>query len=262
MDLQLTGRTVLVTGGSSGVGLATVTGLLDEGANVVTCARRLDVLEKALADAGAPQDRVLAAACDVRRGAEVDRLVRAGVDRFGGLDGLVNNAGQSRMLPLSEATLADFADELDLKFASVLNTTGAALSHLQASGIGAVVTVNAVLARQPDPRLVTTSAARAGLLNLTKSMSVEYAPLGIRVNSVCLGLIDTGQWRRRYEANGTELDYTDWERELAADRGVALGRFGTADEVAAMVVTLLSPRASYVTGAALDVCGGVARYVA
>jgi len=262
MDLQLSGRTVLVTGGSSGVGLATVAALLAEGANVVTFARRHDVLEKALADIGARGDRVLAASGDVRSARDVQRVVDAGVRRFGGLDGVVNNAGQSRMKPLAEATLADFTDELDLKFASVLNTTRAALPHLRESEVASVVTINAVLARQPETRLVTSAAARAGLLNLTKSMSIEYAAEGIRVNSVCLGLIDTGQWRRRYEESGTAQTYAEWERDLAADRGIGLGRFGTADEVAAMVVTLLSPRASYVTGAALDVCGGVARYVA
>lgn len=262
MDLQLSGRTVLVTGGSSGVGLATVAALLAEDANVVTCARRLDVLEKALADIGARGDRVLAKACDVRKPAAVATLVRSGVRRFGGLDGVVNNAGQSRMLGLADATAADFRDELDLKFSSVLNTMDSALPHLRCSEVASVVTINAVLARQPEPKLVTTSAARAGLLNLTKSMSIEYAADGVRVNSVCLGLIDTGQWRRRFEASGSELSFEEWERDLAADRGIALGRFGTADEVAALVVTLLSPRASYVTGAALDVCGGVSRYVA
>jgi len=262
MDLQLSQRTVLVTGGSSGVGLATVAALLAEGAQVVTCARRSDVLEKALADIGARADRVLAVGCDVRNRDDVDRMVAAGTRRFGGLDGVVNNAGQSRMKPLADATTADFADELDLKFASVLNTTRAALPHLRASDAAAIVTVNAVLARQPEPRLVTTSAARAGLLNLTKSMALEYAADDIRVNSVCLGLIDTGQWRRRYEASGSDLSYPEWEHTLAHDRGVALGRLGRPDEVAAMILTLLSPRASYVTGAALDVCGGVARYVA
>lgn len=262
MDLQLRDRTVLVTGGSSGVGLATVRALVDEGANVVTCARRLDVLEKTLADVGATGDRVLAGACDVRVPSAVDALVRSAVEQFGGLDGVVNNAGQSRMKPLAEVTMADFADEFDLKFASVLNTTAAALPFLRTSSAAAIVNLNAVLARQPEPRLVTTSAARAGLLNLTKSMALEYAADGIRVNSVCLGLVDTGQWRRRYDESGAANSFEEWEKEIAADRGIALGRFGTAEEVAAMVVTLLSPRASYVTGAALDVCGGVARYIA
>jgi NAD(P)-dependent dehydrogenase (short-subunit alcohol dehydrogenase family) len=191
----------------------------------------------------------------------VGRLLGDAETVFGGLDGVVNNAGQSRMKPLAEATVADFRDELDLKFSGVLNTTTRALPLLRRSSAAAVVNVNAVLAKQPEPRLVTTSAARAGLLNLTKSMALEYAADGIRVNSVCLGLVDTGQWRRRYDDARTELTFDQWEREIAADRGIALGRFGTADEVAAMVVTLLSPRASYVTGASLDVCGGVARYV-
>jgi NAD(P)-dependent dehydrogenase (short-subunit alcohol dehydrogenase family) len=261
MDLQLNDHTVLVTGGSSGVGLATVRALLDEGASVVTCARRLDVLEKALADVGAPPDRVLARSCDVRDERAVARLLEEAATRFGGLDGLVNNAGQSRMKPLAEATMADFRDELELKFSGVLNTVAQALPLLRRSSAAAVVNVNAVLAKQPEPRLVTTSAARAGLLNLTKSMALEYAADGIRVNSVCLGLVDTGQWRRRYDASATDLSFSQWEREIAVDRGIALRRFGTADEVAAMVVTLLSPRASYVTGASLDVCGGVARYV-
>jgi NAD(P)-dependent dehydrogenase (short-subunit alcohol dehydrogenase family) len=261
MDLGLTGRTVLVTGGSSGVGLATVAGLLGEGANVVTCARRLDALTDALGSIGAPPERVLAASCDVREEDAVAGLVEQAVRRFGGLDGLVNNAGQSRMKPLAEATMDDFRDELELKFASVLNTVTAALPHLRESPAAAIVNVNAVLAKQPEPRLVTTSAARAGLLNLTKSMAFEYAPYGVRVNSVCLGLVDTGQWRRRYEAAGTQASFAEWEKEIAAARGVALRRFGSTDEVAAMVITLLSPRASYVTGASLDVCGGVARYV-
>jgi NAD(P)-dependent dehydrogenase (short-subunit alcohol dehydrogenase family) len=262
MDLQLRDRTVLVTGGSSGVGLATVRLLLEEGARVVTCARRLDVLEKAMAELGAPSDGVLLRACDVREADSVRELVSAAQQRFGALDGLVTNAGQSRMLPLGQATLEDFRDELELKFAGVLNPITEALPLLRTSAQASIVTINAVLAKQPEPRLVTTSAARAGLLNLTKSMAIEYAADGIRVNSVCLGLVDTGQWRRRYDAADTDLTFEQWEKELAADRGISLGRFGTADEVASMVVTLLSPRASYVTGASIDVCGGVSRYVA
>jgi len=121
--------------------------------------------------------------------------------------------------------------------------------------------VNAILAKQPETRLAATSAARAALLNFTRSLASELGPDGIRVNSVCLGLIDTGQWRRRYEVAGTPQSYEGWSAEIAADRGIALGRFGRAEEVAFPVVTLLSPLSGYCTGASIDVGGGVSRYV-
>ncbi len=260
MDLDLEGRTYVVTGGSSGVGLATMALLLEEGAQVITCARDLPRLQAAVEPLPGAH-RVHAQSCDVRNPAAVAALISSGVDYFGGLDGLVNNAGGSRMVPRAEATLDDWRDELDLKFAGVLNTVDAALPWLRRSDAAAVVNINAVLARQPEIRLVTTSAARAGLLNLTKSLSLELAPEGVRVNTVSLGLVDTGQWRRRHEESGTAESFAEWEAQIAADRGIGLGRFGRAEEVAAMVVTLLSPRSSYVTGADLDVCGGVARYV-
>lgn len=258
MDLDLADRTVLVTGGTSGVGLATVRTLLAEGANVATCARderRLEAVRTEL-DAG---DRLFAAPCDVRDAEAVTAFVAAATEEFGGVDGLVNNAGQSRMKRFAECTARDWQDELGLKFDSVLNPLHATLSWLRASSVPSVVNVNALLAKEPSPRLITTSAARAGILNLSKSLSMELAPDGIRVNSVCLGLIDTGQWERRYTDSGSELDYPEWQRELAADRGISLGRLGTAQEVAYAITTLLSPRASYITGAVVDVCGGVGR---
>ncbi|MGW0928607.1 SDR family oxidoreductase [Streptomyces sp. NPDC002644] len=252
MDLGLTGRTVLVTGGSSGVGLATVRMLLDEGAQVATCGRRAEALERIGA-----HERLHTAVCDVRDADAVTRMVDGVRERFGGLDGLVNNAGQSRMKPFAECTTEDWRDELELKFDGVLNPLKAALPLLRRSDAAAVVNINAVLAKEPSPRLITTSAARAGILNLSKSLSRELAPDGVRVNSVCLGLIDTGQWERRHTASGTDRTYDEWQSSLAADRGIALGRLGRAEEVAYAVTGLLSPRASYITGISVDVCGGI-----
>lgn len=262
MDLGLADRTVIVTGGSSGVGLATVRLLLEEGARVATCGRDADRMAEAVAALGAGPDRLLTGACDVRDAAAVGQFTDRAGEHFGRIDGLVNNAGQSRMKGFGEASAEDWRDELELKFAGVLNPLHAALPMLRAAGDASVVNVNAVLAKQPEPRLITTSAARAGILNLSKSLSVELAPDGIRVNSVCLGLVDTGQWERRYAASGSHLDYADWQAELAADRGIALGRLGRADEVAYAITTLLSPRASYTTGTGVDVCGGVGRGIA
>ncbi|MFJ8822102.1 SDR family oxidoreductase [Streptomyces sp. NPDC102467] len=255
MDLGLADRTYVVTGGSSGVGLATVRALLDEGARVATCGRDAERLRRIGA-----HERLFTDVCDVRDADAVRDFVTASADALGGrIDGLVNNAGQSRMKRLDETTPDDWRDELELKFAGVLNPLQAARGHLRASDAASVVNVNAVLAKQPEPRLITTSAARAGILNLSKSLATELAPDGIRVNSVCLGLIDTGQWTRRHATADSGLSYADWQAELAADRGVALGRLGRADEVAYAVVSLLSPRASYITGTGIDVCGGIGR---
>ncbi|MER6116507.1 SDR family oxidoreductase [Streptomyces sp. A0642] len=261
MDLRLKGHRILVTGGSSGVGLATVRMLLAEGARVATCGRRADALTEAL-DGLAGPDALYHAPCDVRDEAAVHAFTARAAEHLGGLDGLVNNAGASRMKPFAETTADDWRDELELKFFGVLNPLNAALPHLRASSTASVVNINAVLAKQPETALMTTSAARAGILNLSTSLSKELAPDGIRVNSVCLGLVDTGQWERRYAASRSPLDYPAWQAALAADRGIALGRLGNADEVAYAVTALLSPRASYITGTTVDVCGGVNRAVA
>lgn len=266
-DLALDGRVVLVTGGSSGVGLATVEDLLSAGANVVTCARDGDRLTAATGEL-AGSDRLLARPCDVRDADQVAGLVAVGIERFGRLDGVVNNAGQSLMRPFDQTAWDEWQAEFELKFSPVLNTVTAARPHLSASpGGGTVVNVNAVLARQPEPRLAATSAARAGLLNLTRTLAADLAAEQIRVNSVLLGLIDTGQWRRRFDEQkpvgptGQPASWEEWQADLASDRGIGLGRLGTASEVSFVITMLSSPRASYVTGTSIDVAGGVGRYV-
>ncbi|MFB4319494.1 SDR family oxidoreductase [Actinomadura sp. 21ATH] len=260
MDLGLAGRAYVVTGASSGVGLATAALLLADGAHVAACARDAGRLAAALEPlpraAGA---RVHARPCDVLDGDAVRAFVDGAAAELGGLDGVVNNAGRSLLAPVAETTADQWREEFELKIFSVLNTVRAAEPYLRRSDAPSIVNVNAILARQPEPRLGATSAARAALLNLTRTLAADLAP--VRVNSVCLGLIDTGQWRRRYEAAGTGESYEQWSAALAADRGVALGRLGRAEEVAHPIVALLSPRASYITGSSIDVGGGVARYV-
>lgn len=260
MDLKLTGRVVIVTGASSGVGLETSRMLVAEGAHVVGCARDQDRLAAAGSSLSGPGSFTPIAA-DVLAAEQIAGVVAAAADQFGRLDGLVCNAGRSLMKPLFETSEAEIRDELDLKVFGVLNLVRAARPHLAAGGEASIVIVNAILARQPESRLPITGAARAALLNLTKSLSVELGPDRTRVNSVALGLIDTGQWRRRFEAADSDLGYDDWSAEIAADRGIVAGRFGRAEEVAFPIVSLLSPLSGYCTGTSIDIGGGVSRYV-
>lgn len=262
MDLQLSDRTVLVTGASSGVGLAVTAMLLEEGARVIAIARDAARLEAAIADLTDDASRVLPVTADVTDRDEVEAAVARGAEHFEGIDAAVCNAGRSLMAPITETTDEQIRAELELKVFGAWNVIRAARPHLAASPVGAVVNTNAILAKQPEAKLAITSAARAALLNLTRTLGEELAPEGIRVNSVNLGLVDTGQWRRRFEsyrAEGGDLDYDDWSEQIAADRGISLGRFGRAEEVAFAIVSLLSPRASYITGAHVDVGGGVTR---
>ncbi|AZG47327.1 SDR family oxidoreductase [Gordonia insulae] len=259
MDLQLDGRRILITGASSGIGLATARLLAEEGARLALCARDVQRLRSATEELAAVTD-VVTAACDVTDRSSVDDFVDSAVDRLGGLDGVVCNAGRSLMRTLDETSDEEIRDEFDLKIFGALNVVRAARPALAKSDAGSIVVVNAILSRQPELRLAITAAARAGLLNLSRSLAGDLAVDGIRVNSVLLGLVDTGQWQRRFVESGSPADFDEWSAEIAHDRGIALGRFGTADELAFPVTTLLSPRNSYMTGAALDVGGGVHRY--
>lgn len=278
MDLKLKDRTVVVTGASSGVGLATARFLLGEGARVAACARDSDRLTEAFKEfSWADPDSILLTSCDVTDRNGTDAFIDQTVQRFGGLDGLVCNAGRSLMATLDDTSDDQFREEFELKIFGAWNMIRSARSALARAAsatepgnppsssttqaTASVVNVNAILSRQPELRLAATSAARAGLLNLTHSIAEDLASDGIRVNSVLLGLIDTGQWRRRFENADTDLDYVGWSGEIAKNRGIGLGRFGTAEEVAFHIVTLLSPLSSYTTGTTVEVGGGVNRYV-
>jgi NAD(P)-dependent dehydrogenase (short-subunit alcohol dehydrogenase family) len=262
MDLGLSGRVAVVTGGSSGIGLATARVLLAEGADVAVCGRnaeRLSAAARELAEKHG-KERVLGVRADVLNADDCNELAAAVARWRDRCDLLVNNAGQARMTTFAETSDAAWREELELKFFSQILPLRAFRALLEASDAPAIVGVNSLLAYQPEPHMVATSAARAGVQNLLKSLAGELAPR-IRVNSVVLGLVDSGQWRRRYESLGLTMPRSEWLASVAKEKGIPLGRLGEPEEAARAIAFLGSPAASFITGAQLEVSGGASRFV-
>jgi NAD(P)-dependent dehydrogenase (short-subunit alcohol dehydrogenase family) len=262
MDLGLTDKVAVVTGGSTGIGFATARLFLEEGARVAICARRQTRLEAAEAELRRiPGARVYAQPCDVLDERQVSAFVDRAAETLGGIDVLVNAAGRSYWNTFFATSDEAWRAELELKFFGIIYPVRAVYPYMKRRGGGRIIIVNSVLARQPEPHLVATSAARAGVLNLTRSLANELAADRILVNSVNVGAAVTSQWLQRHQELAPDIPAEEWFARLAGERGIPLRRFARPEEVANAIVFLASERASYITGASLDVAGGVNRYV-
>jgi 3-oxoacyl-[acyl-carrier protein] reductase len=258
MDLALTNKIAIVTGSSRGLGLSSATALVREGCRVTICARggprlaeaaaELQELARALNPAN-PANPVLSVVADLATPEGIASVVTRTVEAFGGIDILVNNVGLARGAGIADTGDAEWTEAFEQTLFPAIRASRLAVPHMRRRGGGAIVMIASIWGRESGGRM-TYNAVKAAEISLAKSMARELAPDNIRVNSVAPGSISFlgGTWHRRQQEDPAGI--ADFVR-----RELPFGRFGRPEEVGAVVAFLVSPRASWISGASVPVDG-------
>ncbi|CAB4921289.1 unannotated protein [freshwater metagenome] len=253
----MTGKTVVVTGASTGLGKASMATLAREGANIVASARTKDKLEAAVAEITAAGGSAIAVAADMSDDAQVGRVIDAAVAEFGRVDALVNNAGvgygyravrPNSMLPIVESPLDEWEHVMGINLNSVVFASRRALPIMIEQGSGSIVNVASILGMVGHHDAHAYTTAKGAIINLTRSMAKTYGPLNIRSNVLAPGFIDTPMIAEYTEYLNAEETRNSW--------GCPMGRTGTPDEIANAVLYLTSDLSSYTNGLVMAVDGG------
>lgn len=246
---DFTGRVAFVTGASSGMGLATARAFAEAGAAVALVDVNAEALAVAETELRAAGHRVLAVRCDVADEDQVAAAVARTVETLGSLDLAYNNAGiQSPTTDAADEPAEVFDRVGAINLRGVWTSMKHELAHMRTQGCGAIVNCSSLGGLVGNPGRAAYHASKHGVIGLTRSAALEYAPRGIRINAICPGTIETPMVTRMLESGDLDRD------EAAADEPI--GRLGTADEMAAAVLWLCSPGAGFVVGVALPVDGG------
>jgi meso-butanediol dehydrogenase/(S,S)-butanediol dehydrogenase/diacetyl reductase len=251
--LRLDGRVALVTGAASGIGRAVARAFADEGATVVA----IDRDREGLGALEHSDDRVEAAAADVTSADEVGAVVAAARERHGRIDILANVAGVSTMARVVDLSEADWDFVMDVNAKGVFLMTRAVLPSMIERRSGAVVNVASAAGRHGAPYLAHYSASKFAVIGFTQSVALEVAALGIRVNSICPGLITTPMQEREVAWTVALTGAPEDAVRAGYVKSVPMGRLGTPEDVAKVAVFLASDEAGYLTGGAIDVGGGL-----
>jgi len=256
MELGLTDRVALVTGGSKGIGRASALALAREGAHVAICARGQEMLEQAAEEITRQTEReVLPVVADMTRDEDARRFVETAVQHFGRLDIMVNNAGGSPGGSHENLTDDHWMQSLNLKFMGYVRTVRYAVPYMKERRWGRVVNVIGNDGTKPIYFEVTPGAANAAGINFTLAIAEELAPFGITVNAINPGPVDTDRWWGLVATLAKEKGISEEEAQQRAVRSIPMGRLCTSQEVADMVVFLASERATFVTGSCISMDG-------
>ena len=252
MELQLTDKVAIVTGSSRGLGLASARSLVAEGCRVCLCARGSEQLAAAAVEVEAAARRpnmVMTVQADVSTADGIALVVDQAVERFGGLDILVNNVGRAAGTDLLDTSDAEWQAAFDETLFPAIRASRLAVPHMKRRAGGAIIMIASIWGRESGGRM-TYNAVKAAEISLAKSLAQQLAPLNIRVNSVAPGsiLFPGGSWHKRQQADPQGI-------AEFIKRDLPLGRMGRADEVGSVVAFLASTKASWVSGASITVDG-------
>jgi 3-oxoacyl-[acyl-carrier protein] reductase len=255
MEISLSGRSAIITGGSKGLGLAIAKEMASSGADVAVFARDAAALADAKADIQkVAKAKVAAVSVDVSKMAPIQAGYDQVMKEFGKVDILVNNAGQSQAHPILEVSDEAWQADFDLKVFAALRLVRLCMPQMQERKWGRIINVLNIGAKAPGPRSVPTSVSRAAGLAITKVIAGEGAPHNVLCNALHVGIIISDQIKRRFDRERPNVSMEEFIAQ--AGKAVPLGRMGKAEEFAAVATFLASEQAGYVTGTSINVDGG------
>jgi 3-oxoacyl-[acyl-carrier protein] reductase len=253
MEISLSGRAAIVTGGSKGIGFAVATRFAASGADIAIVARTAESLKEAVAAIEkSSQARVIGVQADVGKAADIQRVYDEVMKAFGKVDIIVNNAGTSRAMPFDKVTDDVLHDDLELKLFAAVRLIRLVAPQMKERRFGRIINVLNIGAKAPRPNSMPTSVSRAAGMAMTKALSHELAPHNVLVNAMLVGLIRADQHVQSAKRANMAIE----EYYGAHAKEIPIGRFGEAEEFANLACFLVSDQGSYITGTAINVDGG------